>query len=156
MGGISNTCRGRGGATDWGSFFQFTLLPKVCVSLGRSEMPYYIFAQDNVKIGHGVLPSEWHTLWWAVLEHCCEDSFDGVFFVVVAGVESRTDANTCIKHEAAGRCRKRDTCGNKCLGRVLADKEHLADCPRPLEVVPGDQLIVLNTVTDYKRWLQTR
>lgn len=73
------------------------------------------------------------------------------FVVVVVGGESRTDANACIKHEAAGRRGKRDTCDNKCSGRVSADKEHLVDCPGPLEVVLGDRLVVLNAVADCYR-----
>lgn len=36
----------------------------------------------------------------------------------------------------------------KCSERVLADKEHLADSPRLLEVFPGDWLIVLNAFDD--------
>lgn len=36
----------------------------------------------------------------------------------------------------------------KCSDRVLADKEHLADSPRLLEVFPGDWLLVENAFDD--------
>lgn len=39
----------------------------------------------------------------------------------------------------------------KCSQRVLADKEHLADCPRLWEVFPGDWLIALNAADDCER-----
>lgn len=73
--------------------------------------------------------------------------------VVFVGRDSRTDADTCIKHEAAGRRRKRAACVNKCSGRVLAD-QHLVDRLRPSEAAPGDWLIALNAVADCKCWLR--
>lgn len=73
--------------------------------------------------------------------------------VVCVGRDSRTDADTCINHEAAGRRRKSAACDNKCSARVLAD-QHLADRPRPLGAAPGDRLIALNAVADCKRRLR--
>lgn len=126
-----------------------------CGSMGERDarcffLPYFLLSTGQCQ------KQSWHTLWWAVLGCCSEDS-DGLF-CCWRRIKPLCSKGLILTH--ALNMKPLDSAESethvarleyKCSQRVLADKEHLADCPRLWEAFPGDWLIALNAADDRER-----